>query len=73
MQDFELSDEEVTQLNERTHPRVEPAIYFIGQMFYDILETLDQTDEDTQNKLKMLFMLYDENDPRIASMDDQIN
>ena len=48
-------------------------MYFIGQIVYDILDTLGQTDPDVQSKLQMLFMLYDKDDPRFAIIQEDNN
>lgn len=43
-------------------------MYFCAQIFYDILDTLGQTDEETQDKLKWLFLLFDCKDERFAQI-----
>lgn len=73
LSECEISDLEISQLRERTHEKVEPAMYFIGQIVYDILDTLGQTDPDVQSKLQMLFMLYDKDDPRFAIIQEDNN
>ena len=58
---------------DKTHENVSEALYFIAQVFYDILDTLGQTDEDTQEKLKMLFMLFDANNPKFKIITQELD
>jgi len=60
-------------LFDKTHENVSEALYFIAQVFYDILDTLGQTDEDTQEKLKMLFMLFDANNPKFKIITQELD
>lgn len=48
LNEFQITEEEYNKIKDRMHEKINPEIYYIGQIFFDILDTLGQTDFNQQ-------------------------